>query len=270
MGGRGMFVSVLVALVAGCAFLRQSTWQRKIAVVLVVLVSSIVGLASVPKPRLDHFGRLQELLNISLPTPEQRAALWAMNFELGIPGRALNDTVAVRVELYREAVELFLRKPVTGAGTGRFGLESCCFAESIALTTPHSTVLHVLSELGVSGAAPFVVLNLMLLGIAWRVIRVQSSDPTLHLACVVAAAWVYIVIYDQISANYLSSLRYYLFSGLLVTLYVVYRREKMSFAFLCHNAVVRKKLSHADQNFFRSRCCNVYGSYSISGARDRT
>lgn len=213
MGGRGMFISAVFALLFGCAFVRKSPWQRKTAVLLVVLVSFIVGLIIVPKARLGHFDNLLETQN-ALATLEQ-------------PDRLVDDTVSIRMELYREAIDIFLSKPVTGSGTGRFGLESSYFGRSFPLTTPHSTILHVLAELGIFGALPFIILNLMLLSIAWRVVRAQLSDSTMRLACVVAVAWIYIVIYDQISANYFSSLRYYLFSALLISLYLASRDEKI-------------------------------------------
>jgi O-antigen ligase len=231
---------------------RQSTWKRKVAVLSVVLVSSVVGLALVPETRMDSFSRLTGLapdypdravndtsvarrpsLNVTEltgPSRAYRSALPGAQLVPDYPDRAVNNTITIRRECYREAVEIFLSKPVTGTGTGRYGLESHCFGESSALTTPHSTVLHILAELGVSGAVPFIVLNFMLLGIAWRVVRVQSGDPISGLACVVAAVWFYILIYDQISANYLTSFRYYLFSGLLISLHPLIKKDNIMVA----------------------------------------
>jgi O-antigen ligase len=205
MGARGMFLSALLAVLAGCAFVRESTAQRKAAVLLVVLASSIVGLLSIPQTRQQHFSRLA-------------------GFTPHVADRAVDDTIGLRLKLYREAAEMFSRKPIAGVGAGRFGLESEHFRSPL-LSTPHSTVVHVLSELGLSGAVPFVALNLMLLGIAWRVTQSPSSDPTLRVACVVAGAWTYFAIYDQFSANYMTSLRYYLFSGLLVGVASASQRE---------------------------------------------
>jgi O-antigen ligase len=196
MGARGMYVSALLAVLAGCAVVRQASPHRAAAVMALMLTASLVGLLSIPQSRQQHFGRLVGVTS-------------------HVVDRAVDDTIALRLKLYGEAAEMFSRNPLTGVGAGRFGPESEHF-RSPTLTTPHSTVVHVLSELGLFGAIPFLALNLVLLGMAWRVIQASSADPTLRVACIVAGTWTYFVIYDQFSANYMTSLRYYLFSGLLV------------------------------------------------------
>jgi O-antigen ligase len=215
MGGRGLIVSVILALFAGFAIVRQSTWKRKIVVMLVVLTSIIVGLASLPKNRFDHFSQLQDVVNF-LPTISKQ------DIAMGP-----NDSIAIRVQISREAVVMFLRNPVYGVGVGRFGLESSYFGSSAVLASPHSTVLHILSELGLTGTAPFIVLNLMLLAIARSITRVQLNDSTPWLGSVVVTVWFYVVIYDQFNGNYLNMLYYYFFSSLLVRLYITYRKEEM-------------------------------------------
>jgi O-antigen ligase len=185
MGGRGMLASMLLTFLLGSLVI-ASGWKRKLAVFGVVFVAAVIGLAGISKARSDHFLRLA--------------------FHIESPHRAVDDTLAERTELYRAAGRLFLDKPLTGVGTGRFGLETWLNQE---LTTPHSTAFHVISELGLAGAVPFLALNLMLLFLAFR-----ARNAT--LSSVVAAVWIYFVLFDQISANYLSSLRYYLFSALLL------------------------------------------------------
>jgi O-antigen ligase len=186
MGARGMLVSLLTTLFLGSWFI-DSDWRRKAAVWAVVLVSTMVAFTFIPEARLHHFLRLA--------------------YDIEALDRSVDDTVALRWVLYRQAFELFLAMPLAGTGAGRFGLHTPLNEE---LTTPHSTLLHVLAELGLLGAVPFAAFNLLLLWLAFRA-------RTRTLACVVAAAWVYFAVFDQISANYLSTLRYYLFSALLVS-----------------------------------------------------
>jgi O-antigen ligase len=181
-----MLVSLLTTLFLGSWFI-DSDWRRKAAVWAVVLVSTMVAFTFIPEARLHHFLRLA--------------------YDIEALDRSVDDTVALRWVLYRQAFELFLAMPLAGTGAGRFGLHTPLNEE---LTTPHSTLLHVLAELGLLGAVPFAAFNLLLLWLAFRA-------RTRTLACVVAAAWVYFAVFDQISANYLSTLRYYLFSALLVS-----------------------------------------------------
>ena len=129
-------------------------------------------------------------------------------FYLSPHNKSLNDTIAERLLLFQAALHMFLAHPLAGVGVGRFALES---GLSAAWTTPHSTLFHVASELGVAGAVPFVFLNLVLLRLAFRARRGEA------MTSVAGAAWFYFLIYDQISANYLTSLRFYLFAGLLVS-----------------------------------------------------
>jgi len=186
MGARGMLVSFIITLLLGC-ILVDADVKRKATVCAVVLAATVIALTLIPEARLHHFLRLAH--------------------DIKAPERSIDDTIAIRIQFYRQALELFLSAPLTGLGAGRFGLHTSL---NLELTTPHSTVFHILSELGLLGAGPFAILNLLLLWLAYRA-RART------LSCVVAAGWAYFAVFDQISANYLSSLRYYLFSGLLVT-----------------------------------------------------
>lgn len=192
MGGRGMLVALLSTLLAACLIVRHQ-WKRKAMILGVVVVSLLVGLALVPNSRLSHFARLG----------------WETSTS---PNRAVNNTIAERRGLYGEAFTQFITHPLTGVGTGRFGVESSL---KEPLTTPHSTVFQVLAELGLLGAVPFFLLGAVLLLFA---VRLLASDY--QIGALIAALWMYFVIYDQISANYITSLRYYLLSALLVTTYL--------------------------------------------------
>ena len=192
MGARGMFVSMFLAF-AVLSLMVRSERRRKARVWLVVACASLLASTIIPQARLHHFLRL--------------------GMDLEAADRSVNDTIAERLEQFREALQLFLAHPWTGVGAGRFGLET---GIGEPLTTPHSTLFHVISELGLAGAVPFAIFNFILLALVWRA-------RTATLPCVVAAIWIYFAFYDQISANYLTSLRYYLFSGLLVTASLAHR-----------------------------------------------
>lgn len=187
MGGRGMFVSALLTTLVA-TLVAKSAWRRRVSVLATFLAGAVIGAAVIPQARLQHFLRL--------------------GFAIEDPNRSIDDTAIERMGLYKEALDLFIAHPITGVGVGRFGLESSL---NEALTTPHSTVLQVLAELGTAGGVPFLLLNALLLVLALRASRHGS------LASILAGAWIYFASYDQISGNYFTTLRYYLFAALLVS-----------------------------------------------------
>src|SRR3989442_5468682 len=87
MGGRGMFISMFLAFLLGCLFI-DSDWKKKASVLGVVLVSTVIAFMVIPTARLDHFLRL--------------------GFHIDAANRSVNDTITERLELYRQAVDLFL------------------------------------------------------------------------------------------------------------------------------------------------------------------
>ena len=194
MGARGMLLSLYATVLLACAFV-AAPWKRKVKVWVVILCATAMGIAIIPLARMHHFLRLA--------------------YDIDAPERSVGDTIAIRLKLYGQALELFLERPLTGVGVGRFGLHTDLHEE---LTTPHSTLFQVLAELGLPGAVAFALLNACLLWLAFRARNVT-------IACVVAGAWIYFAIFDQISANYLTTLRYYLFAALLVTVYALPRSK---------------------------------------------
>ena len=194
MGARGMLLSLFATVLVACAFVPVH-WTRKVKVWSVILCATAIGVAIIPLARMHHFLRLA--------------------YDIDAPDRSIDDTIAIRLKLYRQAFELFMEWPLTGVGAGRFGLHTSLNEE---LTTPHSTIFQVLAELGVLGVIAFAVLNTYLLWLAFR-----ARNRT--IGSLVAAAWIYFAIFDQISANYFSTLRYYLFAALLVSVFFFARSK---------------------------------------------
>jgi len=64
------------------------------------------------------------------------------------------NSTAIRLVLYREAVDLSLRHPLTGVGAGNFGNHSCAGPKSY----PHSTILQAFAELGIIGGGLLLAL----------------------------------------------------------------------------------------------------------------
>ncbi len=109
------------------------------------------------------------------------------------------DSISVRELLYREALAMFMAEPLIGVGAAKFGHYSCWVSSN---SYPHSTILHVFSELGLLGGGLFVTLltlaliTLLRLTVGANSTHIaQTTTEPLALFCVFFLA-------DQFYGNY--------------------------------------------------------------------
>ena len=133
-----------------------------------------------------------------------------------LPGdscRALRggDSVSIRELLYIESVAMFRESPLFGVGAANFGQFSCWAS---AGSYPHSTLLHILAELGLLGGALFFAALVLASGALLRypsqtrdVEHAQPSIGALALLCVFFLA-------DQFYGNYFMATGSWLMLGL--------------------------------------------------------
>jgi O-antigen ligase len=205
MGARGMIVAVLLTTTALSIVNFSRPFLKRLLLPFAGIVVAVCAVIAQPAARQEHFFRLAEPI---LEYVEGDAAL-------AEPDSA-PDSIGIRTELYEESWKMFLNEPLTGVGAGRFGLESRFYRGQAVLATPHSSVLHVLAELGVIGLLPFLVL---VSGGGYYLLRTVSSDELSvgsGTLVMVGAVWLYAVIFDQFSGSYFVALPFYAFSALLV------------------------------------------------------
>jgi len=116
------------------------------------------------------------------------------------------DSIAIRWLLYREAIAITEKYPYTGVGAASFGRYSCAGPGSY----PHSTILQVFSELGVTGG----LLYLLLGGVGMYVfllyaIRKKTASSLWLLGMYISAA-----LTDQLYGSYFMDVHGSLFLGL--------------------------------------------------------
>jgi O-antigen ligase len=133
-----------------------------------------------------------------------------------LPGdscRALRggDSISVRQLLYVEAVAMFKENPLFGVGAAKFGHFSCWAS---AGSYPHSTLLHVLAELGLLGGCLFLAALALASGALLRypsqtkdVAHAQASVAAFALICLFFLA-------DQFYGNYFMTTGSWLMLGL--------------------------------------------------------
>jgi hypothetical protein len=121
------------------------------------------------------------------------------------------NSISVRSMLYQEAMHMFFAEPLTGVGAGKYGQHSCWVASE---AYPHSTVLHVLSELGLFGGLLFMAACIVALTVLLR-----SKSPTNDgssnqiYACCLCLLTVFLIS-DQVYGNYFMASGTWLLIGL--------------------------------------------------------
>ncbi|SBT09344.1 membrane hypothetical protein [Candidatus Propionivibrio aalborgensis] len=120
------------------------------------------------------------------------------------------DSVSDRWVHYRQALALFLSKPIFGAGANQYGAYACTGPGSF----PHSTVLQVFAELGASVGLVYCIL-------VWKTFRVllRSRERISELAAESLWAWfasffLMQFLFAQLSGNYFLSAGMYYFFGI--------------------------------------------------------
>jgi hypothetical protein len=121
-----------------------------------------------------------------------------------LPVAQSNDSAMIRALLYLEAVKLFLSAPLLGIGVSNFSQFSCLQEQGY----PHSTILHVASEMGLVGLG---LLVLML----WKSLSViRRAAFAAKLPYWFFFLFVYYLCLDQLYGSYFSSSVTYFMAGL--------------------------------------------------------
>lgn len=153
------------------------------------------------KERYLEFGESVPVLGESVPVLGEASCL---------PFAKGDDSIAMRWVLYHEAIAIFLQKPLFGIGAGAFGWYSCTGYGGF----PHSTILQVISELGVFGGGIFVVLIVLTGAVFIKEMRsargVQESISTTFLA----PLFISVFFADQIYGNVLMAAAFWLLIGI--------------------------------------------------------
>lgn len=91
------------------------------------------------------------------------AALYLLREECAL--LSSTNSISVRSKLYQEAIVMFRATPFVGVGSGKFGSYSCWAATN---AHPHSTILHVFSEMGILGGIPFITACIFALAVLFH------------------------------------------------------------------------------------------------------
>jgi O-antigen ligase len=123
------------------------------------------------------------------------------------------DSTLVHLTMWAETWRLLQQAPLMGIGASNFGLQWC--GDKIEFASPHSLILHILVEVGLIGAIPW----LLLVGGVVRLYRrgqarLQGQEKL--TARILFFLWVYVFVTEQFSGNIFLDYHFYFFTGLLV------------------------------------------------------
>lgn len=218
-----LLAGVLGTLVATMAARRVALLKR-VSLLVAVLLIATMSLKWLPVVDLQ-FGPVYSIAGKSLttgrsimlgevtPVLDKAAPVLGkascMPFDKGV------DSIAMRWTLYQEAIAIFLQKPWVGVGAGMFGWYSCTGPGGF----PHSTVLQVLSELGVLGGGLFAALIVLsagtLMGRAWN----ARGDSERRAMTFLASLFASVLVADQIYGNGLMAAAFWLLMGIAASMH---------------------------------------------------
>lgn len=137
-----------------------------------------------------------------------------------------------RLLYYREALTMIMQNPVTGVGSGNFGnysptqlLQSnnalcedtekkfVICTQPTNFTSPHSNILHVLSELGLVGGGLFAAFILLPVLRLYKAMRRAASQKLTDLGWYLGGMWLFILTESQFYGNYFTDFQFYLVTG---------------------------------------------------------
>lgn len=169
LGLRSLLLSSCCVVALVCFKAKWLTSQRRLAVAIyfLIVVAGAMALmyqtSSLAKKNgkevVRVFGALAESDSLEVMAESDSLEVMAENGVLDdcIANAKKINSVAIRLELFRDAIHLLQSSPLMGGGAGAFGQHSCW---SNTISYPHNILLHIASELGVIGVSIFLVMAL--------------------------------------------------------------------------------------------------------------
>ncbi|MBU1425713.1 MAG: O-antigen ligase family protein [Gammaproteobacteria bacterium] len=236
-GTRGGILTAMLVSISLLAFAHEISLIRRIVLLLILLLVTAASGMTLPDERKAFFWQVSTIQNEASSiqkgsgTNQKRAS----NIQKGsgtnqerasniqkragaIQGEAdaicdvYGNSPATRVRYYANAIKLFKAAPWLGIGAGNYGFESCGVKEDFA--SPHSTLLQVLAELGLLGAAVYLLLIGMTLHKLLGIMKYGAERQRL-MGRMLASIWFFFLLMDQISGNYFTGFHLYAVAGLI-------------------------------------------------------
>lgn len=193
MGARGMLSASLMVIFYIC--LLGNIGRRYLTLFFLIIFSLFFSFATLPQSRAEHYANLAKTL---FPFFQQITT-------------TSNESLEIRTSYVYDTIAAFEKHPILGNGTGNFDTDN-------KFTSPHSTFLQAVAELGIVGFSVFLMMNIRFGVLFHRSISCRDNSlSNFPVARVVAAMWAFSLVQDQFSGNYFNSTQYFFLSALLVS-----------------------------------------------------
>lgn len=124
------------------------------------------------------------------------------------------DSIIAHILMFSEAWRLFLSAPLFGVGASNFGLEWC--DQKIEFASPHSWLLHILTEQGIIGLMPWLFFVGGIIRLRSASMRTLAGNDAI-VARIVFLQWVFLFTAMQASGNLFTDYQFLVLSGMMVT-----------------------------------------------------
>lgn len=218
IASRGPAVSAILGLVTLFFSASFISWKKKITILFFLVLSALLAFSISFQNK--HHKEYYQLLFMRPAAALSSAPHQAPKLEYGKPilgesiCKDIPNSISDRWIHYRTAWEIFLAKPWTGVGANAYGFYSCTGPGWF----PHTTILQVLSELGVMGG----LLYFSLIGVVfWTIISRGNTEATVHSKADMSWLLAFVVFQftvSQFNSNYFMSAGLYFVIGLAASL----------------------------------------------------
>ena len=223
----GIFGSLTMTVIA-----KQVTFSKRIILLLGIILTAALSIKVIPNidskfggvysaaanslTADSHFHLREATPVLAADTPVLAADTPVLGSSSCMPFIKGTHSLSMRWVMYQEAIAIFLQKPLIGVGAGLFGSYSCVGYGGF----PHSTILQILSELGVIGGVIFIAI--LALTVASLVEKLRDADGTSDTRLIVFIVPLFFCIFtaDQIYGNIFASVAFWLLIGIFASMRV--------------------------------------------------
>jgi O-antigen ligase len=226
---RGGLVASVIASLILIFISTASPVKNRLALLGTLIVSIVVSVQLIPDKRKIFLGQL-DIMSTSIPDLVLRYTPDKDKVEPLKEG----NSASIRLLYYRDVLNIILKNPVSGVGVGSFGnyssivqLQSnnalcgdpikgyvkCTGTTNFA--SPHSNILHVITELGLAGAGVFVAFILLAIQRLQKLVRETPRQEVKVLGWYLGGMWLFFFTASQFYGNYFTDFQFYLLTGCL-------------------------------------------------------
>lgn len=201
-GSRSALIAVLLSCTLLTLFQGRKNLARNYGILLFLIAIPLLAYPVLSSPRATLVSQMVE-------PPFSLKKETNTEHDCNLSG----NSVSARHILFAEAARMFLEHPVFGVGAGNFGLFYCGPKSEFA--SPHNMQAHLLTEYGLIGALPWLLLFLFILYRLMKMLQTSGTQIDEASLCIISL-WLFTVAIAQISGNVYIDFNVFMLTGAAV------------------------------------------------------